>query len=222
MSSITRLAMRQGAVVMLAALLLFGAGIYAATQLQQDLLPNISPPTAAVTTVYPGASPEIVDENVTVLVTSAVQAVNGVSSVRSTSNQGVSVVVVEFANGTNLTTAEQDLNAAVGRIRGQLPQQATAPSVKTFSTSSTPILTYSVTADESLGDLAGQLRTQALPVVQGLAGVTSIVITGAPTDEVEVILDPVKLRQHNLSVAQVGSALQQASTVESIGQVQQD
>src|SRR5437868_4635188 len=84
-----------------------------------------------------------------------------------------------------------------------------------------PILEYAISADQPLGDLAGELRAQALPKLKGLAGVSSVVLTGAPTDEVDVTLDPVKLAAHRVTVAQVASALQQASIVESVGQLKQ-
>src|SRR5260221_138350 len=68
---------------------------------------------------------------------------------------------------------------------------------------------------------AGQLRAQALPKLKGLAGVSSLVITGAPTDEVDVTLDPSKLAAHRVSLAQVASALQQATVVQSVGALRQ-
>src|SRR5205085_961878 len=82
-------------------------------------------------------------------------------------------------------------------------------------------LEYAISANEPLGDLAGELRAQALPKLKGLAGVSSVVLTGAPTDEVDVTLDPAKLAAHRVTVAQVASALQQASIVESVGQLKQ-
>jgi HAE1 family hydrophobic/amphiphilic exporter-1 len=90
-----------------------------------------------------------------------------------------------------------------------------------ISTNSLPILTYAVSSGEPLGDLAGQMRAQALPKLKGLAGVQSVVITGAPTDEVDVILDPIKLASHGVTVGQVAAALQQASIVQSVGSLKQ-
>src|SRR5437899_12986913 len=76
-------------------------------------------------------------------------------------------------------------------------------------------------APPKLGDLAGPLRAQALPKLKGLAGVCSVVITGAPTDEVDVTLDPAKLAANRVTVTQVAAALQQASIVASIGSLKQ-
>ena len=221
MSFVTRLSLHLGAVVVLGVVVIFGAGLYAATQVQQDLLPDISIPAVIVITPYPGASPDIVDTQVTVPVVNALQGVTGADTVQSTSSQGVSLAIVLFKDGTDLKAALQDVNAAVARAKPFLPPQAPASTVQTFSTNSIPILEYAVSADEPLGDLAGQLRAQALPKLKGLAGVSSLVITGAPTDEVDVTLDPSKLAAHRVSLAQVASALQQAAVVQSVGSLRQ-
>src|SRR5437016_7909067 len=221
MAFVTRPSLRLGVGVLLGVVLLFGAGIFAATQVQQDLLPDISDPAVIVITPYPGASPEIVDQQVSVPVENAMQGVNGANTVQSTSSQGASLVIVLFKDGVDLKSAEQDVSSALGRIRGLLPPQALASTVQTFSTNSLPILEYAISAGEPLGDLAGQLRAQALPKLKGLAGVSSVVITGAPTDEVDVILDPKKLASHGVTTAQIASALQQATVVQSVGSLRQ-
>ena len=217
LSRITRLSLHLGVVVGLGVALLFGAGIYAATQVQQDLLPDISIPAVIVITPDPGASPEIVDTQVTVPMVNALEGVAGVDTVQSTSSQGASLVIVLFKDGTDLKSAQQDVNTAIGRARPFLPAQVPASTVQTFSTNSIPILTYAISSNEDLGALAGQLRAEALPKLKGLAGVSSVVITGAPTDEVDVTLDPQKLALAGVTPGQVASALQQATVVQSVG-----
>src|SRR5712691_5383393 len=221
MAFVTRLSLRLGVVVFLGVVLLFGSGIYAATQVQQDLLPDISVPAVIVITPYPGASPEVVDQQVGVPVGNAMQGVAGANTVQATATQGASLVIVLFKDGTDRKSAEQDVNSALGRVRSLLPPQALSSTVQTFSTNSLPILTYAISANEPLGDLSGQLRTAALPKLKGLAGVSSVVISGAPTDEVDVTLAPAKLAAHGVTVGQVTSALQQASIVQSIGSLKQ-
>jgi HAE1 family hydrophobic/amphiphilic exporter-1 len=221
MSFITRLALHLGPVVILGVIVLFGGGIYAATKVQQDLLPDISIPAVIVITPDPGASPDIVDGQVSVPVVNALEGVSGVDTVQSTSSQSVSLVIVLFKDGTDLKTAQQDVNTALGQARPFLPPTVPASTVQTFSTNSIPILEYAVSADEPLGDLAGQLRGEAVPKLKGLTGVSSVVITGAPTDEVDVTLDPAKLAAHGVTTAQVAAALQQATVVQSVGSLKQ-
>src|ERR1700694_3300553 len=189
MAFIARVSLRLGVVVLLGAVLLFGAGLYAATQVAQDLLPDIAFPAVIVITPDPGAAPDVVDQQVTLPMVNAMQGVTGVDTVQSTSSQGASLVIVLFKDGTDLKTAQQDVNTAMARARSFLPPQTPASTVQTFSTNSIPILEYAVSADEPLGDLAGQLRTQALPKLKGLAGVSSVVITGGATEEVDASLD---------------------------------
>ncbi|HET7466215.1 MAG TPA: efflux RND transporter permease subunit [Candidatus Dormibacteraeota bacterium] len=221
MTFVTRLSLHLGAVVVLGVILLFGAGLYAASQVQQDLLPDISIPAVIVITPDPGASPDIVDGQISLPVVNALQGVSGADTVESTSSQGVSLVIVLFKDGTDLKAAVQDVDAAVARARAFFPPQVPASTVQTFSTNSIPILEYAVSADEPLGDLAGQLRAQALPKLKGLAGVSSVVVTGAPTDEVDVTLDPGQLAAHRIALGQVASALQQASVVQSVGSLRE-
>src|SRR5438874_8520967 len=217
MSPLIRHPLRLGSVVVLAVVLLFSAGIRAATQLQQDLLPNISIPAFVVITAYPGASPGVVDQQVTLPIVSALQGVSGVTSVDSTSASGTSVVTVQFKDGTDTIAARQSLSSSLDRARAALPPQAQAPNIVTFSTSGLPVLQYSVYANESLGDLSSQLRSVAIPKLAGLAGVSTVNLTGAPVQEIEVTVDPLKLAAHGFTIAQVSSALAQATTVQSVG-----
>src|SRR5438128_2381478 len=181
MSPLIRLSLRLGSVVILAVILLFSVGIWAATQLQQDLLPNISVPSFVVITGDPGASPGVVDQQVTLPVVNALQGVAGVTSVDSTSSSGASIVTVQFKDGTDLTAARQAMSTSLDRARAALPAQVQPPTIEAFSTSSIPVLQYSAYANESLGDLATQLRSVALPKLAGLGGVSTVNLTGAPT-----------------------------------------
>src|SRR3982075_3900881 len=108
MSFITRLSLRLGVVVLLGVALLFGAGIFAATQVEQDLLPDISFPAVIVVTPDAGASPDVVDQQVTVPVVNAIEGVTGIDTVQSTSSQGASLVEILFKDGTDLKSAQQD------------------------------------------------------------------------------------------------------------------
>src|SRR5205814_7665790 len=108
MAFVTRLSLRLGVVVLLGVALLFGAGIFAATQVQQDLLPDISVPAVIVITPYSGASPEVVDVQVSVPVVNAMKGVTGTTTVQSTSSQGESLDIGVKKNGTDLQPTEQD------------------------------------------------------------------------------------------------------------------
>ena len=96
MQRIVRWGLKNKSVVLLATILLIGSGVYATTRLNQELLPDISFPIITISTPVAGAGPDLVDEQVTQPVEDAINGVQGIKSVRSTSSQGFSVVVVEF------------------------------------------------------------------------------------------------------------------------------
>jgi hydrophobic/amphiphilic exporter-1 (mainly G- bacteria), HAE1 family len=96
MQRIVRWSLGNKSVVILATILLIGSGVYATTRLNQELLPDISFPIITISTPVAGAGPDLVDEQVTQPVENAINGVQGIESVRSTSSQGFSVVVVEF------------------------------------------------------------------------------------------------------------------------------
>src|SRR5262249_13754858 len=160
-------------------------------------------------------SPGVVDREVALPITNAVQGVSGLSTVASSSSQGVSVVTLTFGDGTDVKATRQAIVQAVDGIRSSLPQAAQAAQGDAVSTSQLPILQYAVSADESQADLAAQLRSIALPKLKGLAGVSSVNVTGAPTQELDVVLDPAKLAARRLTSAQVVAAIQQATVVQS-------
>jgi hydrophobic/amphiphilic exporter-1 (mainly G- bacteria), HAE1 family len=136
MQRIVRWCLKNKSVVILATLLLIGSGAYAATQLNQELLPDISFPIITILTPVAGAGPDLVDEQVTQPVEDAIGGVQGIQSVRSTSSQGFSVVLVEFDLDQDTGEAESDLQSALDGI--SLPSQAGDPEVKSQSASQFP------------------------------------------------------------------------------------
>ena len=127
MAFVTRLSLRLGVVVLLGVVLLFGAGIFAATQVQQDLLPDIAVPAVIVITPYPGASPEVVDAQVGVPVVNGMQGVAGADTIQSTSSQGASLVIVLFKDGTDLKSAQQDVTAPSPGFAACCPPRRSPP-----------------------------------------------------------------------------------------------
>ncbi|HEX4215138.1 MAG TPA: efflux RND transporter permease subunit, partial [Candidatus Dormibacteraeota bacterium] len=168
----------------------------------------------------PQASPTVVDAQVTVPVVTTLQGVTDVNEIDSDSASGASIIEVEFNDGTDEQTDLQNLNAALTRIQGSLPATAKAPDVEAFSTSELPILQYSVYGNASLATTSSRLETVAVPRLQGLAGVATVSVSGAPTQEVQVTLDPQKLTADGVSMSQVVATLESASLVQSVGSLQ--
>src|ERR671910_42373 len=182
MQRIVRWCLKNKSVVILATILLIGSGVYATTRLNQELLPDISFPIITISTPVAGAGPDLVDEQVTQPVEDAINGVQGIESIRSTSSQGFSVVVVEFDLDADTEDAESDLQAALDGI--QLPSQAGDPEVESQSASQFPILSLSLAAeDQDLADLTSYAEAEvgALSGAEVDAPVGSVSVNGRET-----------------------------------------
>ncbi len=194
------------------ALLLFGW--VAVTRLPVELLPDLSYPTITVQTDFPDAAPIEVEELVTRPVEERVGAVPGVVRVESSSREGTSEVVLDFAWGTAVDHAMAEVREKLDRVR--LPQGADRPLVLRYDPAQEPIVRLALRdvgggADLSTADLA-TLRDAADRYVkrelEKLPGVAAVELHGGQEDEVLVELDPSRLAAHGLETAEVVAALQ--------------
>ena len=218
MQRIVRWCLKNKSVVILAMILLIGSGVYATTRLNQELLPDISFPIITISTPVAGAGPDLVDEQVTQPVENAINGVQGIESVRSTSSQGFSVVVVEFGLDADTEEAESDLQAALDGI--QLPSQAGDPEVKSQSASQFPILSLSLAAeDQDLADLTSYAEDEVVSSIEEIDGVASVDVIGGAEKRVRVDLDPDKVKEKGLSTDAVVGALSGAEVDAPVGSV---
>src|SRR3712207_6536228 len=218
MQRIVRWCLRNKSVVILATILLIGSGVYATTRLNQELLPDISFPIITISTPVAGAGPDLVDEQVTQPVEEAINGVQGIEAVRSTSSQGFSVVVVEFDLDADTEEAESDLQAALDGI--QLPSQAGEPEVKSQSASQFPILSLSLAAgDQDLADLTSYAEDEVVPSIEEVEGVASVDLIGGAEKRIQVDLDPDKVKEKGLSTDAVVGALSGAEVDAPVGSV---
>lgn len=187
------------AVLVMGGLALFRLGI--------DLFPNVSFPIVAITTVYPGAAPEEIEQQVTRPIEEAVSTINGVDVVQSFSRDSVSVVIVMFKLDVDLLRATTDTREKVQAVRVQLPKDADDPLVAKFDPSATPIMIYTVLSDKNATETRRLVDNVIRPTLETVPGVGSITITGGSIREIQVELDQTKLQGLGLSVVAVAQAL---------------
>lgn len=218
MSGLAQLSMRNRALIALVTIFVMIFGVITTTQLKQELIPSIDIPTAFIATSVSGASPEVVEQSVTIPIEQAVLGVNGLDSTSSTSSTGQSQVSVNLVYGTNMSTAQQDLQAAVSRIKSALPDGAD-PQVITGSIEDFPVLQLSVTGNQGRNALAARLTNVAVPDLQKIDGVRAVTVAGAPQQRVQIALDTDKLKDRGYTTSAVTDALQANATVTSAGTV---
>jgi HAE1 family hydrophobic/amphiphilic exporter-1 len=206
------------ATMMMVALVVLGIVSY--KRLAIDEYPDLTYPVVIVNTTYPGASPEVMVREVSKPVEEAVNTVQGIREVTSTSLEGASVVRILFNLGVNVDIARQDVQEKVARIRRQLPQDVEDPIIRTFDPNSSPIVSIAVQSDErsirELTDLADEVISTRIEAIPGVGGVN---LSGGNQRQIKVQLDPDAMRSYGVSPEQVIQALQRENQEVPAGRV---
>jgi len=194
-------------VVGLLTVLIVGSGLLSLTSLKQELLPSFEVPQASIVTPYPGASPEIVDAQISSLIEDEVRTLNNLVTVRSTSSANLSVVRVEFDFGTTTATVEEELNRVIANLKDSLPSDVSSR-VISGSFDSVPIIVLSVASTTGDNDaLAEILADVATPILSQVPGIQDITVAGAKKKEITLDLKTNVLRDNGLSQQSIVEAL---------------
>ncbi|MQA80720.1 MAG: MMPL family transporter [Streptosporangiales bacterium] len=221
MFHLARLSLANRTIVALAALIVIGFGVFSIPQLKQQLIPNIEFPAAFVVAPYPGASPDIVEDQVTTPIEDAVNGVEGIEDVTSTTGEGVSNISLQFAFGTDLDKASADVDEAINRIQGDLPEDVD-PQVVTGSSDQIPAVVFAVTSSLDEQALADRLDEVVVPELNEIDGVRQAEVTGVREQQVTVKLDEEALRKKGLAATSVSEALTANGTPVPAGSVDED
>jgi len=194
-------------VVILFAILFMGAGIFSIFRLNQELLPSIEFPSIFIVTSDPGANPAVIDRDISIPLSNALNGLPHAQHVFATSSQSFSQVVVQFNVDSN---TKDDLDAVNQRLsQVQLPAGAGKPLVQTFSFSAAPSIIYSLgAADGNLSRATLEAQTVIAPALQGAQGAAQVKVVGGEQNAITITLDPVRLAAHGLAPFQVTQALQ--------------
>jgi AcrB/AcrD/AcrF family. len=143
---IVDLSIKHPVTVWMCILIVIILGVVSLTMIPLDLLPNINLPMAAVITNYSGAGPEEVESMVTQNLESALASVNNVDSIQSMSQEGTSIIMVSFNEGTDMDAATAQMRERLDMIKGMLPSDVSTPTVMKLDPSMMPVMIMSVSA----------------------------------------------------------------------------
>lgn len=218
MSVLAKLSMRNRALIALITIVVAIFGGIALTNLKQELAPSIQLPQLSIITAYPGASPDVVNADVSTPIETAIQGVSGLDSTSTTSSTGVSRVVASFTFGTDLAFAEQKLLSAVNRIAPQLPEDVD-PQVIAFSFDDLPVTAVAVTGAEDPSTLSDEITRTTLPELRDIDGVREATLVGDQGRRVVITPDPATLAQYGLTTQAIRDALAQNGVLLPAGQI---
>jgi hydrophobic/amphiphilic exporter-1 (mainly G- bacteria), HAE1 family len=207
--SIPRIAIQRPVTMFMISAIIILIGVISLTRLPVDLLPDVSNPSISVRVNYPNVGPLEIEELITRPIEQSVSAVAGLERVNSTSSEGSANIRLNFAWGTDLSEAADDVRTRLDRVRGRLPEDADPPTIFKFDSTASPIMGVGVESDGSfdlvsLREFAEQTLSQRLERVPGVASVN---IEGGLRRQIHVDLSREKITALNLPVNRVVSLL---------------
>jgi len=183
------------------------AGLISLGSLKQELLPSFEVPQASIVTTYPGASPEVVDAQVSSIIEDEARILKNLVNVTSTSRANVSVVRVEFDFGVSTAQVEEELNRVVANVQDSLPADV-EPRVISGSFDSVPIIVLSVASttgdNEAISEI---LEDIAVPILSQVPGIQEITVAGGKKKQITLDLKTEVLAANGLSQTSITDAL---------------
>ncbi|MFC1760019.1 efflux RND transporter permease subunit [Candidatus Neomarinimicrobiota bacterium] len=201
---LSKIAIKRGITVTMAYLIAIGFGLFGLSSLKLDLYPNITFPVIAVMSQYEGVGPEDIEEVLTRPLEQAVTAVENVKKITSNSGAGTSVIILEFAWGSDMEKAENDVRTNIDFVRDYLPEGSTDPITFAFNPAMQPIVYLAATSDQlGMAELRRLIDEQVSPLLERLPGVASTDIQGGLERQIKVLVDPHALAAQGFSLQQI-------------------
>ena len=188
-------------------LLICVIGFFGYTKLGVDRFPKIDLPIVTVTTALPGAAPEDVETEITDKVEEAVNTISGIDELRSVSSEGVSQVFVTFLLEKDVDVASQEVRDRLNAIIPDLPRTIEQPIVSKLDPDVSPVIYLALNADKPIQELTEFADKKVRRQIETISGVGQVRILGGRKRQVNVWLDPLRLRAAGVTAAEVQRAI---------------
>jgi hydrophobe/amphiphile efflux-1 (HAE1) family protein len=198
-------------------------GLLALSKLRVNQNPDVEIPLLIVNIPYPGASPETVEREVVNRLEKSLQSIAGVTDLYSTSREGSATIEMRFTFQKNLIEASDEVRNAIASVRYKLPTEMREPMIQRIDTSADPIMQMSLSSKTQSHAVLSRLAEDKLADrYRALDGVAVVNVNGSLRRELSVLLRADKLREFNVSVAEVANAVRMQNTNAPVGKVRGD
>ena len=203
-------------VIVVGAILVTVWGVFSVTQMPLDVFPEFAPPQVDIQTEAVGLAPEEVEAQITVPIESVVNGLPGVTTVRSASKVGLSMVQVVFDQDIDIYKARQSVTERLQQVAEQFPEGTQTPEISPLVSPLGTILQYAFTVREqgqtSLMELRSLVEVTLTNQILSVPGVSQVTIYGGDERQEQVLVDPAKLRSLNVSLTEVTDAARGANS----------
>jgi multidrug efflux pump subunit AcrB len=221
MNGISRFSLKNGVAVVILCVLVLGYGLYSSTQIKQQTFPDVSFPSVFIQAVYPGASTEEVETEITGPIEQSLLNFKGYDSLTSTSSENSATLALGFAFGTNMDKITTDVESAITKLN--LPSKAKI-TVKRFSAGSQPIYEAAIFAADSSKsvDLQNVLQNEVVPKLSKIPGVSAVTLKGTKSEKVSIEVDKDKASQYGITLNTIQGAIQSLDYALPLGSINQE
>ena len=182
-------------------------GAFSFFSLGVDLFPKVDFPTITVTVVNLGSSPQEIETEITEKIEENVNTISGIDELRSTSIEGISQVFIQFVLEKDVNVAAQEVENRVQTAIPDLPETAEQPTVQKLDSDAAPVLRVVVSAPTNLTDVTETAKNKIKERIESVSGVGQVTIVGGRERQINVWIDPDKLRSYNITPVEVSTAL---------------
>jgi hydrophobic/amphiphilic exporter-1 (mainly G- bacteria), HAE1 family len=183
-------------------------GAFGYSQLGVDRFPKVDFPTIIVTTRQPGAAPEQIETEISDKIEEAVNTISSLDELRSTSAEGVSIVTASFLLEKDVDVAAQEVRDKVNRVLPQLPRTILQPVIEKMDMDAAPVLGIAVSAPRPVREVTEYADKVLRRRLETVSGVGQVLVVGGRGRQINLWLDPDRLRAYNVTVTEVARALQ--------------
>ncbi|MFZ6873585.1 efflux RND transporter permease subunit [Undibacterium sp. Di27W] len=195
-------------------------GLLALKKLKVNQIPDVEEPVLLISIPYPGASPETVEREIINRLEKSLQSITGVYQVRSTANEGNAAITIVFNFNKNMIEASDEVRNAIAAIRYKMPVEMREPILERRDPSAQPIMQIALTSDTlSHAEISRMAEDELSDKFRSVDGVATVTVDGSLKRELSVLLHAQKLREYNVSVAEVVTALRNQNTTAPVGKV---
>ena len=217
---ISDFAIKRPIITITSMLALAGFGLFALFKLDTDEFPDVTPPVVVTSIVYPGASPDNVEREITDPIEEAISGISGVKKVTSQSSDGFASIMTEFNFGKDLAEASQEIRDKISEKRSDLPLEMEEPVISKFSETDQPILSIAVASNVLTSpELTRLVDPKMSRELRAIGGVAEVRLSGAIKRELSVELRPDALQGAGVSIAEVVGALRAQNLAAPVGRV---
>jgi hydrophobe/amphiphile efflux-1 (HAE1) family protein len=186
-------------------------GLTTYSRMKYELVPSMSLPMVTIQTIYPGASPKEVEDQVSRKIEDAISGVSRIKHVSTSSYENLSIIALEFAADTDVDLALQDVQRQVNAHVNDLPVDAKTPSLNKISLDQLPIMQIAVTGRYESGAFSELIKDTVKPRLSQIPGVGQVTVIGGNPREIRVSLSQAKLEQYGVPILLVTQKLQAAN-----------